>query len=197
MDYQYHEEAPQAHEHAAKPPAAQQLRERASKMLDTAEHYERQAVQDSFDPTPDESAAIGRLVDTHELRAERNEQPRKLIEAGEGKRYQENTNDAGEWTDATTFEGVLRLMYDLHERKNQDYGRTHDPYANVRASVDFGVEGWVGSLIRGNDKLRRLQKAAQGGTLTNEGIWDSLIDLANYAVIAAVLYAQEQEGAQS
>lgn len=91
------------------------------------------------------------------------------------------------------FEEVLDEMRDLHDRKMADYGRPADPFANVRASEDFGVEGWVGSLIRANDKMRRLQSASQGSELRNEGIEDSLIDLANYAVIALVLYRQSRD----
>ena len=86
------------------------------------------------------------------------------------------------------FESVLAEMQFLHQKKMADYGRTGDPFANVRASEDFGIDGWVGALIRANDKMRRLQSAAQGSSLANEGIEDSLIDLANYVVIALVLY---------
>jgi hypothetical protein len=75
--------------------------------------------------------------------------------------------------------------------KQSDYGRANDPFANVRASEDFGIEGWIGALVRMNDKMRRLQKAAQGGTMANESVEDSFMDLAVYAVIGLILY---QEG---
>jgi hypothetical protein len=61
---------------------------------------------------------------------------------------------------------------------------------------DFGVDGWVGALSRGNDKMKRLQKVARGGTLSNESAWDSLIDLAVYAVIAAVLFDEARDPAE-
>lgn len=89
------------------------------------------------------------------------------------------------------FHALLKQIGDLHDKKQSDYGRPTDPFANVRASDDFGVPGWVGALIRGNDKMRRLQKAAQGSTLSNEGVEDSLMDLAVYALIALVLYQEE------
>lgn len=91
------------------------------------------------------------------------------------------------------FHELLQEIGELHDRKQSDYGRPTDPFANVRASEDFGVKGWVGALIRANDKMRRLQKAADGGTLANEGVVDSLMDLAVYALIALVLY-EEAEG---
>lgn len=89
------------------------------------------------------------------------------------------------------FHAALGQMGALHDRKQSDYGRPTDPFANVRASEDFGVAPWVGALVRANDKMRRLQKAASGGTLVNEGVEDSLIDLAVYAVIALVLWREE------
>jgi len=86
------------------------------------------------------------------------------------------------------FENVLEEMKILHDRKRSDYGRKEDAFANVRASEDFGVEGWIGALIRANDKMRRLQSAARGSTLINEGVEDSLIDMAVYSAIALALF---------
>jgi len=88
------------------------------------------------------------------------------------------------------FEKVIEEMKALHDRKRSDYGKKEDPFSNVRASEDFGVEGWVGALIRANDKMRRLQAAARGSTLVNEGVEDSLIDMAVYSAIALALYRQ-------
>src|SRR5690606_38804879 len=94
------------------------------------------------------------------------------------------------------FHAWLKKLGELHDKKQLDYGREHDPFANVRGAEDFGVPGWVGALIRANDKMRRLQKAAQGGTLANEGVVDSLMDLAVYAVIALMLFGEEQGAVQ-
>jgi hypothetical protein len=84
-------------------------------------------------------------------------------------------------------------MGELHDRKQEDYGRDSDPFANVRASEDFGVSPWVGAMIRANDKMRRIQRFAERGSLANEGVRDSLMDLAVYSIIALVLY-DEQAG---
>ena len=91
-----------------------------------------------------------------------------------------------------TFHDVLDEMSELHDRKQSDYGRKDDPFANIRASEDFGIDGWVGAIIRANDKMRRLQKAAGGSTLTNETVEDSLLNLAVYAAIGLVLYRETQ-----
>jgi hypothetical protein len=90
------------------------------------------------------------------------------------------------------FHDLCDDMKAMHDKKQKDYGREGDPFSNVRASEDFGIEGWVGCMVRANDKMRRLQKAAQGTTLSNEGVEDSLMDLAVYAIIGLVLWREEQ-----
>ena len=88
------------------------------------------------------------------------------------------------------FESVLKEMKHLHDKKQLDYGSKTDPFANVRASEHFGIPGWLGAVLRANDKMSRLKSFAEKGVLANEPIEDSLIDLANYAVIALVLYRE-------
>jgi hypothetical protein len=93
------------------------------------------------------------------------------------------------------FHEILKELGDLHDKKSLDYGRAHDPFANVRASEDFGVPPWIGALIRLNDKVKRLQAFAIKGSLANESVDDSLRDIAVYAAIALVLYEQESGAA--
>ncbi len=90
------------------------------------------------------------------------------------------------------FEGVLAEMAALHRKKNQDYGSDEDPFANVRASEEFAIPAWLGSIVRANDKMTRLKTFARKRQLANETVEDSLLDLANYAVIALVLYRQSE-----
>lgn len=92
------------------------------------------------------------------------------------------------------FHAVLELIADLHDKKQADYGKSGDPFANVRASEDFGIAGWVGCMMRANDKMRRLQQAALGQTLKNESIEDSLMDLAVYSIIGLVLFQETAGG---
>ena len=89
------------------------------------------------------------------------------------------------------FYAILQECAALHAKKQLDYGRPGDPFANVRGSQDFGIKPWVGALVRANDKMRRLQKAAAGGDLANESADDSLRDLLVYAGIALVLWEEE------
>lgn len=89
------------------------------------------------------------------------------------------------------FLTALDELEQLHERKQRDYGSDSDPFANVRASAEFGVPAWVGAMIRLNDKVKRLQRYAERGSLANEGAIDSFNDIAVYAIIARVLFEEE------
>lgn len=79
----------------------------------------------------------------------------------------------------------------LHSQKQRDYGKPTDPFANVRSSEEWGIPGWVGAMIRLNDKVKRLQTLARTGGLANESAIDSFRDIAVYALIALVLYGEE------
>lgn len=92
-----------------------------------------------------------------------------------------------------TFEEQLQQMLALHNKKNADYGTDADPYANVRASEQFGVEPWVGAIIRLNDKITRIKSFIAKGVLENESLEDSLDDIAVYAVIAKILYNEAKQ----
>lgn len=88
---------------------------------------------------------------------------------------------------------LLHRMEALHTKKAEDYGSDADPFANIRASVEFGIEPWVAAMVRANDKMHRIQRAAQGHTLVNEGLEDSLIDLAAYSLIALVMLCEAND----
>jgi hypothetical protein len=91
------------------------------------------------------------------------------------------------------FHALLAEIAELHDKKQQDYGRTQDPFANVRATEEWGMPGWVGAMMRLNDKVRRLQKFAQVGSLANESAEDSMRDIAVYALIALILYRESRD----
>ena len=88
------------------------------------------------------------------------------------------------------FHEILEELGGLHDIKQADYGRGDDPFANIRASVEWGVLPWVGAMVRLNDKIRRLQSLILNGRLANESAEDSLRDIAVYAVIALGLYEE-------
>jgi hypothetical protein len=87
---------------------------------------------------------------------------------------------------------LLRELRDLHCKKSADYGRGHDPFANMRASQAFGIAPWIGAMIRANDKMHRIQSFLQNGSLANESVEDSLKDLTAYALIALALFREHR-----
>ena len=95
-------------------------------------------------------------------------------------------------TGTARFHEILKELGELQDKKQADYGRDNDPFANVRASEEWGVPAWIGAMIRLTDKVRRLQRFAQRGSLMNEGAEDSLRDIAVYAIIALVLLEEKK-----
>lgn len=89
------------------------------------------------------------------------------------------------------FHKLLRELGELHDRKQLDYGADEDPFHNIRATEDWGISPWIGALVRMSDKVRRLQRFAQRGSLANESAEDSMKDIAVYAMIALILYREE------
>ena len=85
----------------------------------------------------------------------------------------------------------LQQIAELHSVKQHDYGQGNDPFANIRASQEFGVEPWVGAVIRLNDKVTRLKSFIANGVLKNESIQDSLLDIAVYALISLILFEEK------
>ena len=89
------------------------------------------------------------------------------------------------------FITILKEMEDLHRKKGSDYGVDDDIFLNIRQSMDWGVQPWVGAMVRAGDKVVRLKAAASGSELKNESVEDSLMDLACYAIIGLILYREE------
>ena len=90
------------------------------------------------------------------------------------------------------FKQVLDDIWVLHRSKGHDYGTDQDTFSNVRAAEEFGVPAWMGAVLRANDKLSRIKTFAHKGELAHESLEDSLIDAANYFMIALVLYRESQ-----
>lgn len=95
------------------------------------------------------------------------------------------------------FHALLKEAGDLHDAKQSDYGTGKDPFANIRASEEFGVDAWIGSIMRGNDKMARIKSFIEKGSLKNESLRDSLMDLAVYSLISLVLYEESSVNAKS
>ena len=83
----------------------------------------------------------------------------------------------------------------MHRTKSADYGcpTGTDPLANIRNGAKFvGIPDWKGAMVRLSDKVTRLATFNATGSLTHEGVEDNLLDLASYALLALLLYQEEQ-----
>lgn len=95
------------------------------------------------------------------------------------------------------FHELLKQAGVLHDLKQGDYGKNNDPFANVKATEEWGIPAWVGAMIRLNDKVARLKSLASKGSLNNEAATDSFMDIAVYALIAHVLFEESDNGPTS
>ena len=84
------------------------------------------------------------------------------------------------------FEKITKEMHDLYLIKNKNYGDSF--------SKQFKEYGLTSVCIRLEDKLNRLKSLNKQGVKANiddESIKDTLIDLANYSILAIM---EMQEG---
>ena len=78
------------------------------------------------------------------------------------------------------FIGVLNELSDLYHRKNHDYGDS------FRKSLEeFGL---VAAVVRMSDKMERVKTLCKSNNanVADEKIRDTLIDLANYAIMTVM-----------
>lgn len=74
-----------------------------------------------------------------------------------------------------TFSQILQKMESLHRAKNHDYGDSFNLTCDK-----FGV---LAGVIRLNDKVNRLNTLMKASAKVDEKIEDTLLDLANYAIL--------------
>ena len=86
---------------------------------------------------------------------------------------------------------LLEKLRDLHLSKSADYGTTDDPLANIRNGAAFvRIEPWRACLVRLSDKVTRIGTYCAKGTLSHEGVEDSFLDLAAYALLTLLLHQE-------
>ena len=80
------------------------------------------------------------------------------------------------------FEQITNEMFDLYKRKNADYGNS--------VAKTFDEYGLVSFLVRIEDKLNRVstltKKSSTEQQVKDEKIEDTLLDLANYSIMALI-----------
>lgn len=89
-----------------------------------------------------------------------------------------------------TFDTILERMAAIHKAKNADYGSSYN-----LAPALLGIPAHVGLLVRMTDKLARACRLAQGQApqVEGEALQDTLLDLANYAVLAILALEEKRQ----
>lgn len=90
------------------------------------------------------------------------------------------------------FHALLAELGRLHSKKSGDYGTGGDALANLRASAVFGISAFAGTMVRLNDKITRIASFLKNGFVYNESVFDSLLDIASYALLAHIILSEEQ-----
>lgn len=90
------------------------------------------------------------------------------------------------------FFQLVDIMQEIHRRKNNNYASKGTPLSNFDKAKKLGIPPWKGVLIRCSDKWSRIEELSNGKIdLVDESLADTLIDMANYAVIALILLERE------
>lgn len=93
------------------------------------------------------------------------------------------------------FVRLVHEMLDTHVKKAAGYSGEDNPdtWANFREATAWGLTPLEGCLVRMGDKYRRVQNLRRNSAndRVGESIKDTLMDLANYAIIAVCLLEEE------
>ena len=82
-------------------------------------------------------------------------------------------------TNVKKFNEIVCKMADTYEKKNADYGDSFGQTCD-----EFGI---IAAIVRMNDKMNRIKQLSKKNALvTDESIKDTILDLANYAVMTLI-----------
>lgn len=97
------------------------------------------------------------------------------------------------------FHELLETMRNIHNAKNADYGDGKQ-LGNFMESQGFGVDPFKSVLIRLSDKYSRIKSLCKRdnyeGEVKDESIEDTLIDLANYSLLAIIIRRETKDAAE-
>ena len=91
----------------------------------------------------------------------------------------ENNNNTFNLNLNDPFEKTIIEMAKLRRAKNKDYGNAFDDLFH-----EYGLQY---SIMHLHEKLNRIKTVHKNNKANNESIKDSLIDLANYAIMTYIL----------
>jgi hypothetical protein len=84
---------------------------------------------------------------------------------------------------------ILDNMKSVYEAKDNDYSANGLPMGNLRKCEEAGIDAWRGCLVRIGDKMSRLENFLKEKEylVISEKAEDTVIDLANYAILMSCL----------
>lgn len=91
------------------------------------------------------------------------------------------------------LEKCISRMKEILIATGHDYAGSDDRFSNFRLCEAMGIPTWKGIVIRMSDKLSRIMCFAKADALKvkDESVEDTLIDLANYALLCLCAYRDE------
>lgn len=95
------------------------------------------------------------------------------------------------------FKTYLDRMWEVHCSKRADYASNADSWENFRQNRELGIDDWKNPLARFNEKVLRLKNVIKNGVSHNESVEESLIDLANLAIITVCMRRENQNKSSS
>lgn len=87
--------------------------------------------------------------------------------------------------DIERFHEIVTSMEKLYEKKNANYGNSFEKLFN-----DLGP---IAGLVPLHNKLDRITNLVKGGKNDFESLEDSLVDLANYAILNLIELQKQSE----
>lgn len=88
-------------------------------------------------------------------------------------------------TDVERFREITQNLADLYEKKNANYGNSFEKL--------FKELGPVAGIVPLHNKLDRITNLIKGGKNNFESLEDSLVDLANYAIMNLIELQKQAE----
>ena len=116
----------------------------------------------------------------------------KMIYPGDDLTVKNKKSTDSEYSDG--FYALTKKMDKIHRAKNADYAGDN-PYSNFMQCKALGIDAFTGVLVRIGDKYSRIVNLAKKGCegeVKDESIMDTLIDLANYSLIAILVKQYEE-----
>ena len=88
-------------------------------------------------------------------------------------------------------------MHRILDDKGHDYAGADDRFFNFRLCESFGLPTWKGIIVRLSDKFSRIMQAAKNDgelQVKDESLYDTCVDLANYALLLYGAYLDGKKG---